>query len=142
MKSNTITILIKINLDCVQSLFCSKIRGGEVAEHESRASGEAAGSVHGGRRAKRETAMVSYNDREARHSGDRVILLVDDDAHLSAIFISDMRGEFEPCLPTGFNINQICQTQLASRLSIQRILLANNQLHILIVHISSFTQMI
>ena len=85
--------------------------------------------------------MVSYNDCEARHSGDGVILLVDDDAHLSAIFISDMRGEFEQYLPTGFD-NQICQTQLASRLSIQRVLLANNQLHILIVHVSSFTQTI
>ena len=40
--------------------------------------------------------MVSYNDCEARHSGDGVILLVYDDAQLSAIFISDMRGEFEP----------------------------------------------
>ena len=63
---------------------------------KSRASGEAASSARGGRRAKRETAMVSY-DCEARHSGDGVILLVDDDAQLSAIFISDMRGEFEPC---------------------------------------------
>ena len=85
-------------------------------------SGEAASSVRGGRRAKRETAMVTYNDCEARHSGDGVILLVDDDAQLSAIFISDMRGEFEPYLPNGFDNNQICQTQLASRLSIQRIL--------------------
>ena len=57
---------------------------------------EAASSAQGGRRAKRETAMVSYNDCEARHSSDGVILLVDDDAQLSAIFISDMRGEFEP----------------------------------------------
>ena len=40
--------------------------------------------------------MVSYNDCEARHTGDGVILLVDDDAQLSAIFISDMPGEFEP----------------------------------------------
>ena len=63
---------------------------GKVAEHESRANGEAASSARGGRRAKRKTAMVSYNDCEARHSGDGVILLVDDDAHLSAIFISDM----------------------------------------------------
>ena len=121
-------------LDCEQSLFCSKIREEKVAEHESRASG--------GRRAKRETAMVSYNDCEARHSGDGVILLVDDDTQLSAIFIGDMRGEFEPFLPTGFDINQICQTQLASRLSIQRILYANSQLHSLIVHVSSFTQTI
>ena len=83
-------------LDCEQSLFCSKIRGKKEAEHESRASSEAASSARGGRRAKRETAMVSYNDCEARHSGDGVILLVDDDAQLSAIFISDMRGEFEP----------------------------------------------
>ena len=40
--------------------------------------------------------MVSYNDCEARHSGDGVILLVYDDAQLSAIFICDMRSEFEP----------------------------------------------
>ena len=84
------------SLDCEQSLFCSKIRGEKVAEHESRASDEAASTARGGRRAKRETAMVSYNDCEARHSGDGVILLVDDDAQLPAIFISDMRGEFGP----------------------------------------------
>ena len=83
-------------IDCEQSLFCSKIRGEKEAEHESRASSQAASSARGGRRAKRETAMVSYNDCEARHSGDGVILLVDDDAQLSAIFISDMRGKFEP----------------------------------------------
>ena len=77
-------------LDCEQSLFCSKIREEKVAEHESHASGEAARSARGRRRAKRETAMVSYNDCEARHSGDGVILLVHDDAHLSAIFISDI----------------------------------------------------
>ena len=52
-------------IDCEQSLFCSKIRGEKVGEHESRASGEAASSARGGRRAKRETAMVSYNDCEA-----------------------------------------------------------------------------
>ena len=44
---------------------CSKIRGWKVAEHESRASDEVASSARGGRRAKRETAMVSYNDCEA-----------------------------------------------------------------------------
>ena len=86
----------KLILDCEQSLFCSKIRGEKDAEHESRVSSEAASSARGGRRAKRETAMVSYNDCEARHSGDGVILLVDDDVQLSAIFISDTRGEFEP----------------------------------------------
>ena len=32
-----------------------------------------------------------------------------------------MRGEFEPYLATGFDNNQICQMQLASRLLIQRI---------------------
>ena len=48
-----------------ESLFCSKIRREKVVEHESRASGEAASSARGGRRAKRETAMVSYNDCEA-----------------------------------------------------------------------------
>ena len=44
--------------------------------------------------AKRETALLSYSDCEAQRSGDRPILLVDYDAHLSA-FISDMQGEFE-----------------------------------------------
>ena len=83
-------------IDWEQSLFCSKIRGEKEAERESRASSEAVSSARGGRRPKRETAMVSYNDCEARHSGDGVILLVDDDAYLPAIFISDMRGEFEP----------------------------------------------
>ena len=52
-------------VDCEQSLFWSKIHGEKVAEHESRESGKAARSVRGGRRAKRETAMVSYNDCEA-----------------------------------------------------------------------------
>ena len=89
-------VYIFLHVDCEQSLFCSKIRGEKEAEHESRARSQAASSARGGRRAKRETAMVSYNDCEARHSGDGVILLVDDDAQLSAIFISDMRGEFEP----------------------------------------------
>ena len=42
---------------------------------------------------RKETATVSYNDCKSRHSGDGVILLVDDDAHLSAIFISDIRGD-------------------------------------------------
>ena len=72
-----------------------RLRGKRSRAQVTRSS-EAASSAHGGRQAKRETAMVSYNDSEARHSGDRVILLVDDDAQLSAIFISDMRGEFEP----------------------------------------------
>ena len=80
------------DLNCEQSFFCSKICGEKEAEHESRASSKAASSARGGRRAKRKTAMVSYNDCEARHSRDGVILLVDDDAQLSAIFISDMRG--------------------------------------------------
>ena len=39
-------------LDCEQSLFCSKIRGEKVAEHESRGSGESASSARGGRRAR------------------------------------------------------------------------------------------
>ena len=117
--SDSAALSFAVSVDCEQSLFCSKIREEKVAEHESHASGKAARSVRGGRRAKRETAMVSCNDCEARHSGDGVILLVHDDAHLSAIFISDIRGEFESYLPTGFDNNQICQTQLAGRLSIQ-----------------------
>ena len=36
----------------------------------------AASSMGIGRRAKRETALVSYNDLDAQHSGDGVILLV------------------------------------------------------------------
>ena len=39
-------------LDCEQSLFCSKIRGEKDAEHESRASSEAASSARGGRLAR------------------------------------------------------------------------------------------
>ena len=47
-----------------------------------------------GRRAKRETALVSFNDLNARHSGKGVILLVGPrsyDAHLSVPFLSDMQ---------------------------------------------------
>ena len=65
--------------------------------------------------------MVSYNDCEAQHSGDGVILLVDDDAQLSAIFISDMRGEFEPYFAV-LEIKKARDSQLASRVSIQQIL--------------------
>ena len=36
----------------------------------------AASSMGIGRQGKRETALVSYNDLDARHSGDGVILLV------------------------------------------------------------------
>ena len=81
-------LTLVLTFDCEQSLFCSKKSAGKEKTTTSHA--------RGGRRAKRETAMVSYNDCEAQHSGDGVILLVDDDAQLSAIFISDMRGEFEP----------------------------------------------
>ena len=52
----------------------------------------AASSVDVGRQAKRETALVSYNDLEARHSDDGVILLVSlrsYHAHLSVTFKSD-----------------------------------------------------
>ena len=45
-----------------------------------------ASSADVGKRAKRETALVSYNDLDARHSGDGEILLVglrSYDAHLS-----------------------------------------------------------
>ena len=54
----------------------------------------AASRVGVGRRVKRETALVSYNDLNARHSGDGVILLVglrSYDAHLSVTFLSDMQ---------------------------------------------------
>ena len=43
---------------------------------------------------KRETAVVSYSNSEAWHSGDRVLLLVglqSYDTHLSATFISDIQ---------------------------------------------------
>ena len=47
-------------------------------------------SVGVGRQVKRETALVSYNDLNAQHSGDRVILLVSlrsYDMHLSVTFL-------------------------------------------------------
>ena len=47
-------------------------------------------SAGAGRRAKKETALLSYSDCEAHHSGDGVILLADDDAWLSATFTSDI----------------------------------------------------
>ena len=49
----------------------------------------AASSVGVGRRVKRETALVSYNDLDTRHSGDGVILLVglrSYEVHLSVTF--------------------------------------------------------
>ena len=53
-----------------------------------------------GKRAKRETALVSYSDLDARHSGDGEILLVglrSYDAHLSVTFISDMQHMAKLC---------------------------------------------
>ena len=60
----------------------------------------AASSVGVGRRVKRETALVSYNDLDARHSGDGIILLVglrSYDAHLSVTFLSDMQRTPKLC---------------------------------------------
>ena len=60
----------------------------------------AASSVGVGRRAKRENALVSSNDLDARHSGDGVILLVglrSRDAHLSVTFISDKQRTLKLC---------------------------------------------
>ena len=60
----------------------------------------AASSVGVGRRAIRETVLVSYNDLDARHSGDGVILLVDlrsYDAYLSETFVSDMQRTPKLC---------------------------------------------
>ena len=60
----------------------------------------AASSVGVGRRVKRETALVSYNDLDARYSGDGVILLVglrSYDAHLSVTFLSDMQRTPKLC---------------------------------------------
>ena len=58
----------------------------------------AASSVGVERRVKRETALVSFNDLDARHSGDGVILLVglrSYDVHLSVI--SDMQRTPKLC---------------------------------------------
>ena len=60
----------------------------------------AASSVGVGRRVKRETALVSYNDLKARHSGDGVILLVGQrsyDAHLLGTFLSEMQRTPKLC---------------------------------------------
>ena len=60
----------------------------------------AASSVGVGRRVKRETALASYNDLDARHTGDGVILLVglrSYDAHLSVTFPSDMQRTPKLC---------------------------------------------
>ena len=60
----------------------------------------AASSVGVGRRVKRETALVSYNDLNARHSVDGVILLVglrSYDVHLSVTFLSDMQRTPKLC---------------------------------------------
>ena len=60
----------------------------------------AASSVGVGRRVKRETALVSYNDLKARHSVDGVILLVglrSYDAYLSVTFLSDMQRTPKLC---------------------------------------------
>ena len=60
----------------------------------------AAGGVGVGRRVKRETALVSYNDLDAQHSSDGVIILVglrSYDAHLSVTFISDMQRTPKLC---------------------------------------------
>ena len=102
-RSNKHTFCYSRN-DCtrlrVVSLFLGNPLGRTQKTERARDSwGESlARSGRAGRRAKRETAVVSYNDCEARHSGDGVILLVDDDAQLTATFISDMRVEFEPYL--------------------------------------------
>ena len=59
-----------------------------------------ASSTGVGKRAKRETALVSYNDLDARHSGDGEILLVGlrgYDAHLPVTFISDMHRTAKLC---------------------------------------------
>ena len=56
------------SLDCEQSLFCSKIRGEKVGEHESRASGEAASSARGDRRETSEKDLFSLVSHRARYS--------------------------------------------------------------------------
>ena len=69
----------------------------------------AASSVGVERRVKRETALVSYNDLNARQSGDGVILLVglrSYDAHLSVTFLSDMQRTLKLC----YNVCHACQT--------------------------------
>ena len=57
----------KSNVDCEQSLFSSKIRGKETCKRDCErdlraAMPRAASSVGVGRRVKRVTALVSYND--------------------------------------------------------------------------------
>ena len=98
-------------LDCEQSLFSLKIHGEErkTSSHacltvsvmyERQCRYTVTPSSTGVRgQAKRETALVSYNDLDAQHSGDRVILLVgvrSYDAHQSVTFISDR--QFTPKL--------------------------------------------
>ena len=105
-------------LDCKQSLFSSKICGKERKISKPDCGKEcktskrdcerdvgaavplAASSMGAGRRVKRETALVSYNDLKAWHSGDGIILLVGlrrYDAHLSVTFLSDMQRTPKLC---------------------------------------------
>ena len=93
-----------MRLDCEQSLFSSKISLGVAVRDCERDVGaampRASSSVGVGRRAKRETALVSYNDLKAWYSGDVVILLVGlrrSDAHLSVTFMSDIQRTPKLC---------------------------------------------
>ena len=61
---------------------------------------QGASSAGVGKLAKRETALVSYSDLDARHSGDGEILLVglrSYDTHLSVTFTSDMQRTAKLC---------------------------------------------
>jgi len=98
-----VRLLLNSLLDCEQCLFSLKIRG---EEHETGRRLSMTVSVTCEWRyrdllvvcvledERKESAMVSYNIWDARHSGDGVILFVglqNYDAHLSVTFISDMQ---------------------------------------------------
>ena len=80
---NLIELCITCSIDCEQSLFSSKTGGGggsakqiSVTWEQRAATLRSASSAGVRRRTKRKIAMVSYNILDARHSGNRVIILV------------------------------------------------------------------
>ena len=89
---------MNIEVDCEQSLFSLKIRGGKVAEHESRASDEAASSERGGRGAKR-AFRSSPAARASRGFAARVWLV------LGYFFFADFRAK-ESLLAVYFYIHR------------------------------------
>ena len=88
--------LTRLSIDCEHVFLLLENTGrGEYSRRVTRARGKAASSAGAGSERKGEPALHSYSNREAQHSSDGVILLVGDDTHLSAAFISDMRGQFQ-----------------------------------------------